>query len=46
MSKQQRMKEDMQRMKVESELHEQIVKDLDLLQQYTTERMAILSTSS
>lgn len=46
LSKPQRMKEDLQRMTVESQLHEKIVKDLDLLQQYTTERMSILSTSS
>ena len=46
LSKQQRMKEDFQRMTLEAELHEEIVIDLDLLQQYTTERMSILSTSS
>jgi hypothetical protein len=45
LSKQERMKEDFQRMKIEAELHEKIVEDLDLLQQYTTERMSILSTS-
>ncbi len=44
--KQQRMKEDFQRMTIEQQLHEEIVADLDLLQQYTTERMSILSTSS
>lgn len=44
--KQQRMKEDFQRMSIEQQLHEQIVTDLDLLQQYTTERMSILNTSS
>ena len=46
LSKQERMKEDFQRMKIESTLHPKIVKDLDLLQQYTSERMSILSTSS
>jgi len=46
LSKQQRMKEDFQRMTIEQQLHEKVVTDLDLLQQYTTERMSILSTSS
>lgn len=43
LSKQSRMKEDFQRMTLEAELYEEIVKDLDLLQQYTQERMGILS---
>ncbi len=46
LQKQQRMKEDFQRMTLVAKLHEEIVSDLDLLQQYTTERMSILSTSS
>jgi hypothetical protein len=37
-----RMKQDYQRMTLEAELHSEIVKDLDLLQQYTVERMSIL----
>jgi len=37
-----RMKQDYQRMTLEAELHDDIVKDLDLLQQYTIERMSIL----
>jgi type II secretory pathway pseudopilin PulG len=37
-----RMKQDYQRMTVEAQLHGKIVKDLDLLQQYTIERMSIL----
>ncbi|MGL1957582.1 MAG: DUF2489 domain-containing protein [Colwellia sp.] len=44
LTKQQRMQQDFQRMKVEAELHIQIVKDLDLLQQFTTEKIAILTT--
>ncbi|WP_114324927.1 DUF2489 domain-containing protein [Candidatus Colwellia aromaticivorans] len=39
-----RMKQDYQRMTIEAELHSEIVKDLDLLQQYTVERMSILNT--
>jgi len=46
LSKQERMKEDFQRMTIEAELHQEIVSDLDLLQQYTTERMGTLRTSS
>ncbi len=38
-----RMKQDYQRMTIEAKLHTGIVKDLDLLQQYIIERMAILS---
>lgn len=45
LSKKQRMKEDFQRLDIEAKLHAEIVRDLDLLQQYTTERMSILSTS-
>ena len=44
LEKKQRMKEDYQRVSLEAKLHSEIVSDLDLLQQYTTERMAILST--
>ncbi|MCW8833652.1 MAG: DUF2489 domain-containing protein [Colwellia sp.] len=46
LQKKQRMKEDYQRMTLVAELHQEIVSDLDLLQQYTTERMSILSQSS
>lgn len=42
LTKKLRMKQDYQRMTVEAELHDDIVKDLDLLQQYTMERMSIL----
>ncbi len=44
LDKKQRMKQDYQRMTVEAQLHSEIVSDLDLLQQYTTERMTILNT--
>lgn len=46
LQKKQRMKEDYQRMTLVTELHQEIVSDLDLLQQYTTQRMSILSKSS
>lgn len=42
LDKKQRMKEDYQRMTIEAQLHSEIVADLDLLQQYVTERMSIL----
>lgn len=42
LEKKQRMKEDYQRMSIEAQLHSEIVADLDLLQQYVTERMSIL----
>ena len=42
LEKKQRMKEDYQRMSIEARLHSEIVADLDLLQQYVTERMSIL----
>lgn len=42
LEKKQRMKEDYKRLTVEAQLHDEIVIDLDLLQQYTMERMAIL----
>lgn len=42
LTKKLRMKQDYQRMTLEAELHDDIVKDLDLLQQYTMERMSIL----
>jgi hypothetical protein len=42
LTKSQRMKEDYQRMTLEAELHSKIVQELDLLQQYTVERMSIL----
>ncbi len=44
LEKKQRMKQDYQRMTLEAQLHSEIVLDLDLLQQYTTERMSILNT--
>jgi len=44
LDKKQRMKQDYQRMAIEAQLHSEIVSDLDLLQQYTTERMTILNT--
>jgi len=44
LEKKQRMKQDYQRMTIEAQLHSEIVSDLDLLQQYTTERMTILNT--
>ena len=44
LEKKQRMKEDYQRMTLEAKLHSEIVSDLDLLQQYVTERMTILNT--
>lgn len=43
LDKKQRMKEDYQRMTAEAQLRSEIVTDLDLLQQYVTERMSILS---
>lgn len=45
LSKQQRMKEDFQRMTLVADMHQEIVSDLDLLQQYTTERMSILKST-
>ena len=45
LEKKQRMKQDYQRITLEAQLHSEIVADLDLLQQYTTERMTILSIS-
>jgi len=42
LTKPQRMKEDYQRMTLEAELHSKIVQELDLLQQYTVERISIL----
>lgn len=44
LDKKQRMQQDYQRMKIEAQLHNEIVTDLDLLQQYITERMSILNT--
>ena len=44
LDKKQRMKQDYQRMTLEAKFHSDIVSDLDLLQQYTTERMSILNT--
>ncbi len=45
LQKKQRMKEDYQRITLVAELYQEIMSDLDLLQQYTTERMSILSKS-
>ena len=45
LSKQQRMKEDFQRMTLVADMHQEIVSDLDLLQQYTSERMSILKST-
>ncbi len=42
LDKSQRMKQDYQRMTIEAQLHSEIVIELDLLQQYTIERMSIL----
>lgn len=42
LEKKQRMKEDYKRMTAEAKLHPKIMTDLDLLQQYTAERMGIL----
>jgi len=42
LEKKQRMQEDYKRMTAEAKLHPKIMTDLDLLQQYTTERMGIL----
>jgi len=42
LEKKQRMKEDYQRMTIEAQLHDDIVADLDLLQQYATERVSAL----
>ena len=44
LAKTQRMKQDYQRMTLEAQLHSEIVTELDLLQQYTVERMSILKT--
>lgn len=44
LEKKQRMKQDYQRFTIEAQLHSEIVSDLDLLQQYITERMSILNT--
>jgi hypothetical protein len=42
LDKKQRMKQDYQRMTIEEKLHSEIVTDLKLLEQYISERMAIL----
>ena len=41
--KKDRMKQDFQRLKLEAQLHDNIIKNLDLLHKYTIERIAILS---
>ncbi len=42
LAKKQRMKEDLQRIKAENDLHDDIQKDLDLLHQYAAERISVL----
>lgn len=42
LAKSQRMKQDYQRVTLEAELHSEITQELDLLQQYTVERISIL----
>lgn len=42
LAKKQRMKEDLQRMKAETELRSDIQKDLELLHQYASERISVL----
>ncbi len=42
LTKPQRMKEDYQRITLEAQLRNEIIQELDLLQQYTVERMSIL----
>jgi len=44
LEKKERMQQDYQRITLEAKLHNDIVLDLDLLQQYTTQRMGILKT--
>ncbi|MCJ8318927.1 MAG: DUF2489 domain-containing protein [Colwellia sp.] len=43
LAKKARMKEDLQRIKAEAELHTKIVTDLELLHQYATERISTLA---
>ena len=43
LEKKERMKEDLHRMTLEAKLHSKIVADLDLLQQYVTQRVSILN---
>lgn len=44
LAKPQRMKLDFERMKLEAQLHQNIQKDLDLLQQYAIERASVLQS--
>ena len=46
LTKQERMKEDFTRMKAEAKLLPQIQQDLNLLHQYTTERISVLTVAS
>ena len=46
LTKKERMQQDYQRMKAESELHDSIVVELDLLHQFTDEQLALLSPSA
>ncbi|WDD99418.1 DUF2489 domain-containing protein [Thalassomonas actiniarum] len=43
LAKQQRMKQDLERMKVEAELRDKVSQDLELLHQYANERYRLLS---
>jgi len=43
LKKKDRMKQDLQRLRLEANLHDEIVKNLDLLHKYTLENIAILS---
>jgi|TARA_B110000908_G_C10182170_1_gene416224 hypothetical protein len=45
LAKSQRMKEDLQRIKAEAELHNAIEKDLVLLHQYAVERISVLTAA-
>jgi len=44
LAKKERMKEDLQRLKAEAELHPKIVTDLALLHQFATERISVLTS--
>ncbi len=45
LERKQRMQQDLQRMKAESESHSAIIQDLPLLKQYTVERLNVLATN-
>jgi len=44
LDKKQRMQQDLERMKIEAELHPKIIEDLKLLHQYANERISMLKT--